>query len=71
MKNTLLQIATFAIMVLGIQGFIRVLANGDAGLLAWMTTDISLLIAMNVVIALAGGYWFVWAQKKARTEKHE
>jgi hypothetical protein len=69
--NTLLQILFFAIMVLGIQGAIRVLANGDPGLLAWLTTDISLLIAINVVIALAGGYAFIRVQKKARGEKHE
>lgn len=69
--SILLQILFFAIMVLGIQGFIRVLANGDAGLLAWLTTDVSLLIAINVVFALAGGYAFVRVQKKARAEKHE
>lgn len=69
--NTALQILFFAIMVLGIQGFIRVLANGDAGLLAWLTTDISLLTAANVVLALAGGYAFVRTQKKVRAQKHE
>ena len=66
MKNTFLQVLGFALMVLGIQGLIRLLVNEDAGLLGWLDADTSLLIAINVVIGLAGVYLLTWAQKTAK-----
>ena len=65
MKNTALQILGFALMVIGVQGVIRLLANEDAGLLSWLIVDISLLVAVNVVIAVSGIYLLSWAQKKS------
>ncbi len=66
MKNTLFQVLGFALMVLGLQGVIRLLANGDEGLLAWLDTDVSLLIAINVVIAVGGIGLLAWAQKRSK-----
>jgi len=66
MKYILLQILGMALLVIGIQGAIRVLANGDAGLFAWLSSEVSLIMAINVVLALAGGYLLVWAQKKTK-----
>jgi hypothetical protein len=66
MKNTALQILGFALMVVGIQGVIRLLANDDAGLLGWLHADTSLLIAINVVIAAGGISLLSWAQKKSK-----
>ena len=43
-------------MVLGVQGVIRLLASEDAGLLAWLNADTSLLIAINVIVGLSGIY---------------
>lgn len=66
MKYILLQILGMALLVIGIQGAIRVLMSGDAGLFAWLSSEVSLLMAINVVLALAGGYLLVWAQKKSK-----
>ena len=66
MKNTLLQIIGFALMVLGIQGVVRLLANEDAGLLSWLNVDASLLIAINVIIGGGGISLLSWTQKKAK-----
>ena len=56
MKNITLQVIGFALMLLGIQGAIRLAANNDAGLLSWLHADTSLLIGINVVFACAGIY---------------
>jgi len=53
-------------MVIGIQGAIRLLANNDTGLLAWLHVDTSLLIAINVVLASAGVCLLTWVQKRAK-----
>jgi len=65
-KNTILQILGFALMVLGIQGAIVLASNDNAGLLSWMNLDTSLAMAAYIVIALGGMYLLSWAQKQSK-----
>lgn len=67
MKNAFLQILGFVLMVLGLQGLIRLLVDENAaGLLGWIEADVSLLIAINVVIAIAGMSLLTWAQRQSK-----
>lgn len=64
MKSTILQILGFILMVLGIQGVIVLLVNGDAGIMSGLHLETSLLMGIYIVIGLGGGYLLTWAHKR-------
>ncbi len=67
MNYIITQIVGVALIVLGGQGGLRLLANeNEPGLLAGLPGDISLKLAVYIAIVIAGATLVAWVRKKSR-----